>query len=82
MTADDRRALAAGLPGDVLLILIGARRLWHQGNGGEAGPDPAGLTAPMPAGWWHTPELAAAVTHPAAAVWDAVFVAAMRRRIG
>lgn len=81
MTADDRRALAAGLPADLLLVLIGARRLWWETNGGEGGPDPAGLSWALPPGWWHTAELARAVGHPAAADWDGVFITAMRRAL-
>lgn len=83
VTEQDRRALAAGLPAEVLLVLIGARRLWHQANGPEStNLDNGALNFKLPPSWWQTPELAAAVAHPAAAGWDSIFVAAMRRQIG
>lgn len=80
VTEQDRRALAAGLPAEVLLVLIQARRLWHQSNGGDPGrPDPNSLTWELPPGGWLTPEVAEAIRHPAAPAWDGVFITAMRR---
>lgn len=80
MTADERRALSAGLPTEQLLVLITCRRLWHETNGGEdAKADPAALVGQLDTWWWFDEHLASAVRHPLAAEFDAVFVAAMRR---
>lgn len=78
MTAQDRRALEAGLPADLLLTLIWARRLWQQQNAGEQGlADAQSLTSPLPVSWWANEPLGRAVHHPAASSFDAIFVRAM-----
>lgn len=57
-------ALTAGLPPDALAALVEMRAAWHE----------TGRLPPV------TVEVAAVLTHPAVAGWDAVFVAALRRR--
>jgi hypothetical protein len=56
-------ALAGGLPSEMLSVLVEARAHWH-----ATGRLATGL-----------PLLSDAVSHPAAAQWDAVFVAAARK---
>lgn len=79
MRVEVDRALAAGLPADVLQVLVSARRLWRQENADE--PARVGqVSAELPAGWWLSEELRVAVRHPQAPLFDEVFVRAMRRR--
>lgn len=83
MTAQDRRALAAGLPRELLLTLMRARRIWWEMNDpGSIHHRPHSLTYALPPGWWQDEALARAIGHPAAGDWDGVFVAAMRRELG
>jgi hypothetical protein len=71
------RALEAGLPAEHVAILMAARRHWWAAHAGRTTPvDP--LTGAASAEVWGE-ALTAALAHPAAAAFDEVFVAAMRR---
>ncbi|MHB1488986.1 MAG: hypothetical protein ACYCTH_00635 [Cellulomonas sp.] len=63
------RARAAGLPDDLLMVILAARRAWWS----EASPHPTG--------WPTDTELASAVAHPAARLVDEVVIAAIRRHL-
>jgi hypothetical protein len=58
-------ALAAGLSPDALAALVEMRAAWH-----DTGALPAVST-----------DVAAVLGHPAAGEWDAVFIAALRRKL-
>lgn len=70
---DIDRALAAGVPRDVVGVLAAARRHWWASNEQPTPPptDPA---------YW--PGVDEALAHPLAAAFDEVFVAALRRERG
>ena len=72
------RALRAGLPADLLAVLMAARRHWRASNEGQpaAAPDPG--SGALAAELWDG-QLEQAIAHPAAPAFDEVFVAAMRR---
>lgn len=73
------RALAAGLPAELLAVLATARRYWRAQNAGEVPADGDPLTREAAHALW-AEHLDRALAHPAASAYDEVFVAAMRRQ--
>lgn len=65
------RARTAGLPDDLLTILLSARRAWW------AQDTPAALFSP----WPDPADLARAVAHPSSALVDEMVVRVIRRRL-
>jgi len=63
-------ALAAGLPGDLLAIMLAARTAWWSEGNGE-------LTT-----WPESAELQRVLAHPASRLVDEVLWRAIRRRVG
>jgi len=85
-TAAMSAAMMAGLPPNAMAVLLVFRRLWwaeHEGTEPAAERPAYAVGHPFP-----PPEemlgaeLEAALKHPAALVWDEVFVRAMRHRLG
>lgn len=63
------RARAAGLPDDLLMVILAARRAWWSESTAN------------PTGWPTDTELRSAVAHPAARLVDEVVIAAIRRHL-
>ena len=71
------RALRAGMPADLVAVLMAARRHWRADNEGRPAAEDSGSGA-LAAELWDG-QLEQAIAHPAAPAFDEVFVAAMRR---
>jgi hypothetical protein len=69
------RALAAGVPADLVAVLMTARRYWRAANDGATTDALAEGEAAL---LWKQ-ELDRALAHPRAEAFDEVFVAAARR---
>jgi hypothetical protein len=72
------RALAAGLPADVLAVLMAARANWRAENEGRSAVPAQSSMAMAAEALWER-QLDEALTHPLASSYDDVFLAAMRR---
>jgi len=72
------RALRAGMPADLVAVLMAARRHWRAGNEGRPSVASDSSSGALAAELWDG-QLEQAIAHPAAPAFDEVFVAAMRR---
>ncbi len=75
-----QHALDAGLPPDLLAVLMSARRFWAGAVAGHE-PEPDALTGEHAAALWGA-DLDRALAHPLAPSFDELFVARLRRQRG